>query len=100
MIAEILLTVSLIFNGVLFWALIRAANVHEKYEGIFKEYDEFYQELQSRLVKTIETMRDIDIRGSFESDDEIGGIFKQIESMILAFDVFLVERGEDDATEK
>jgi hypothetical protein len=101
MILEVLLTLSIIFNGVLIWGLIRAVNVHTAYETTFEEYDGFYQELQSRLVKTISTMKEIDIRGSFESDDEVGSVFQQIQAMIGALDVFILAReGESDASEK
>lgn len=100
MILEILFILSVILNAMLIWGLIRAVNVHTAYETLFDEYDEFYQELQARLIKTISTMKEIDIRGAFESDDEIGTIFKQIQAMIGALDVFILTRdSESNATE-
>jgi len=83
------LILSLILNVVLVLGIRRAMN---RTEG----YDEFFQAMQSRLTTTIQTMRSIDLRGSFESDDEVGGVFQQMKVMIEALDVFLVSE-EDDA---
>ena len=44
------------------------------------EYDKItvYQNLQSMLDK----MKEIDIRGSFESDDEVGAVFTELKNLI------------------
>jgi len=34
------------------------------------------------LEKMLEEMREIDIRGSFESDDEVGVVFKELKDTI------------------
>lgn len=62
-------------------------------------YDEFFEAMQDRLKKTIQTMRSIDIRGSFESDDEVGGVFQQMKAMIEALDVFIVKESIDAKNE-
>jgi hypothetical protein len=37
-----------------------------------------YQSLQTMLDK----MKELDIRGSFESDDEVGTVFKELKNLI------------------
>jgi hypothetical protein len=34
------------------------------------------------LTDTLEEMKRIDLRGSFESDDEVGSVFQQLKSII------------------
>ena len=37
---------------------------------------------KQQLGSMLETMREIDIRGSFESDDEVGAVFTELKSLI------------------
>jgi hypothetical protein len=83
-----LLVLSLILNISLVLGIRRALN---RTEG----YDEFFEAMQNRLKATIQTMRSIDIRGSFESDDEVGGVFQQMKAMIEALDVFIITESAD-----
>jgi hypothetical protein len=83
-----ILFVSLILNVGLVLGIRRAL---VRTEG----YDEFLEAMQNRLKTTIQTMRSIDIRGSFESDDEVGGVFQQMKAMIEALDVFIVTETTD-----
>ena len=83
-----LLILSLILNVGLVLGIRRALN---RTEG----YDEFFEAMQNRLKSTIQTMRSIDIRGSFESDDEVGGVFQQMKAMIEALDVFIITESAD-----
>ena len=74
--------------------------------GIFRamrkteEMMSFFDAMQQRLMGTIELMRQIDIRGSFESDDEVGGVFQQMKAMIEALDVYLVTEATINAEKK
>lgn len=83
-----LIIISLILNVSLVLGIRRALN---RTEG----YDEFFEAMQTRLKTTIQTMRSIDIRGAFESDDEVGGIFQQMKVMIEALDVFIITESAD-----
>lgn len=84
-----ILVLSLILNGILVLGIRRALSRTES-------YDEFFEAMQKRLSDTIKTMRSIDIRGSFESDDEVGGVFQQMKAMIEALDVFIVKESAND----
>lgn len=64
-------------------------------------YDRFFAETQTRIIAIINTMKAIDVRGSFESDDEVGGIFKQMYMLVESLDVFLLEpTGEETDAQK
>ena len=47
--------------------------------------------LENRLSKILTETKDIDEKGMFEADDEVGTIFKQINSMITTLNDFLAQ---------
>lgn len=51
------------------------------YKKILVFEDEFLK-IEKELNDTIQTMREIDIRGSFEADDEVGDVFNQMKDLI------------------
>ena len=60
-------------------------NILNKYEKLEDENDyvnNYVNELLTKLKSTISTMKEIDHRGSFESDDETGLIFSEIKNLI------------------
>lgn len=90
MIVYILLAVSLVGNAV---ASIMIRNAMIKTES----YDKFLTETQSFIIAIINTMKSIDIRGSFQSDDEIGAIFQQMNALVESLDVFLLDPKSESA---
>lgn len=100
----ILFGLSFVANIICGLVIFRALQTIEQLEEVIKQVENelkntnnFFDSMQQRLMTTIETMRSIDIRGAFESDDEVGGIFHQMKSMILALDVYLVEEATSNA---
>lgn len=51
------------------------------YKKILVFEDEFLK-IENELNDTIQAMREIDIRGSFEADDEVGDVFNQMKDLI------------------
>ena len=47
--------------------------------------------LENRLSNVIKEVKDIDEKGMFEADDEVGTIFEQINSMIVTLNDFLAK---------
>jgi hypothetical protein len=75
----IILTVCLIVSG---FAL---ANMIRREERLEEYYANNIDSMEQRLIKTKETvesvverLQEVDIRGSFEADDEVGFAFKEI----------------------
>jgi hypothetical protein len=75
----ILLILSIILNVFLIQRGISYIYQIEEVQRVY-EYDmiKVYQSLQTMLDK----MKEIDIRGSFESDDEVGTVFKELKNLI------------------
>jgi len=82
------LIISVLANVVLALSLSKATKVIDILETY---YENFFTEMHTQITTTIKTMKDIDIRGSFESDDEVGGVFKQMYEMVNLLDIFLTE---------
>ena len=81
----ILITISvtlLIISTVLFF---RGFNLIERIEELEDEvslYELRNEETKEALESMLEQMREIDLRGSFESDDEVGSVFTQLKTII------------------
>lgn len=71
-----ILTISNIF---FIW---RGTQLVRQVEDAVNEIDNVTNETLAVLNKMQEEMRAIDIRGSFESDDEVGVVFKELKGII------------------
>ena len=81
MILEIVLGLLVITDGYVIW------NLNKKTELL-----ETWVENFSNTIQTIqEELQDIDSRGVFESDDEIGAIFKQIKQTVNQLQSYIGE---------
>jgi cytochrome oxidase assembly protein ShyY1 len=54
----------------------------ESLEDLIIAYEERQETTNKTLNLMLEQMRAIDIRGSFESDDEVGVVFNSLKSMV------------------
>ncbi len=82
MIVEIILGVVILTEGYVIWNLMRKTELLETW------VEEFTQ-----LIESVNNeLKQIDALGSFESDDETGAIFKQIQETINRLNTL---RGED-----
>jgi hypothetical protein len=81
----ILLPASIIFNILL---LIRGINIvkqNEQLRDAIEGYDDRQIRTQDKLESMLQQMKDIDIRGSFESDDEVGAVFSELKETIETY---------------
>lgn len=92
-ILSVLLILSLIANYFAFILVKKAMETKESFE-------DFFQEQQKILQATIARMTEIDARGSFQSDDEVGAIFEQLKGLVDALDVFVITDEEINAKKK
>jgi len=81
----ILLPASIIFNVLL---LIRGINLVKQNEQLLdtiRDYDNRQIDTQIKVESMLSKMKEIDIRGSFESDDEVGDVFTQLKDIIETY---------------
>ena len=76
----------------------------DEYQKELDAFSQFHAELFTRLNSTIDYMREIDLRGSFESDDEVGATFKDmltaIESLKPYLDVLETNGNTEEKTQE
>lgn len=83
----LLLVISVILNIILVISLIRAVNIISIYEN-------YCEMVLTRLADILHDIRAVDIRGSFEADDEVGTVYKAISGLIKTLIEF-VPQNED-----
>tara|TARA_E500000081_G_C5910867_1_gene252003 strand:- start:22 stop:288 length:267 start_codon:yes stop_codon:yes gene_type:complete len=79
MIIEILLGISVISNLVLLYGVRNLLKQNEQLEDTLSEV---VLNTAQTLTDALEEMKKADLRGSFESDDEVGSVFQQLKSII------------------
>ena len=62
--------------------IVRGTQLVKQIEEIQTNYNDFSEDTISALETMLEEMRQIDIRGSFESDDEVGVVFNELKDVI------------------
>ncbi len=81
-ILSIILTISIVLNIILFIRGMKLVSEIERLTDSVLDAEEIVEESQATLEKMLEEMRAIDIRGSFEADDEVGSVFTQLKALI------------------
>jgi hypothetical protein len=81
----ILLPLSIVFNILLLIRGINFVKQNEKLLDTINEYDSRQIDTQIKVESMLEKMREIDLKGSFESDDEVGAVFTQLKDIIETY---------------
>jgi hypothetical protein len=81
----ILLPVSIIFNVLLIIRGINFVKQNEQLVDVINQYDGRQIDTQIKVESMLEKMREIDLKGSFESDDEVGAVFTQLKDIIETY---------------
>jgi hypothetical protein len=79
---NILLGLAIILIAVLIYGCINLLKQVELLEAgvttIADEYQVVFDEIREKVLQTEIRLKEIDIKGSFEADDEVGFVFKEI----------------------
>jgi hypothetical protein len=78
----VILGISLILNIVLFIRGYSLVKQVEQLSDIISEYISIKEETNETLESMLEQMKSIDLKGSFESDDEVGVVFTELKNLI------------------
>ena len=81
----ILLPASIIFNIVLILRGIEFVKQNEKLVDTIKDYDLRQDNTLITLENMLGEMKEIDLKGSFESDDEVGVVFSELKNTIESY---------------
>ena len=81
----ILLPVSIIFNILLLIRGINLVKQNEKLSDVVNDYDARQGNTLITLENMLGEMKEIDLKGSFESDDEVGVVFTELKDTIESY---------------
>ena len=81
----ILLPASIIFNILLLVRAINLVKQNEKLSDVIKDYDVRQDNTLITLENMLGELKEIDLKGSFESDDEVGVVFSELKNTIESY---------------
>jgi len=81
----ILLPASIILNILLLIRGINFVKQNEQLIDTIRDYDDRQISTQIKIESMLQKMKEIDIRGSFESDDEVGAVFSELKETIETY---------------
>lgn len=92
--AVLILVVLLI---VFVFSTINLLQKYERLEKVNSDYEQFFLSLKEASESIFSQLRAIDIRGSFENDDEVGIVYKGISGLTRQLEKFF-EEGVNEET--
>ena len=84
-ILSILIFIFLVSTIVFIWTSLKMQSLNEELNTIIQEIVEKEQNTKETLEDLLQQLKEIDLRGSFESDDEVGAVFTQIKNLIKQY---------------
>jgi hypothetical protein len=81
----IVLPASIILNIILLNRGIAHVKQNEQLTDIVKEYDNRQDNTLTSLENMLSELKQIDLNGSFESDDEVGTVFTELKNTIETY---------------
>ena len=89
MIEAIIIVLSLLVV-ILGYTTFNLLRKNERAEDIVTQYNEYLTEFNKQIKFTGERLKEIDAKGTFESDDEIGWFFNQIKNLQEGIEKFRI----------
>jgi len=79
--AIVLINIGIVILGTGIYAIINLVKKNEKLEDIAIKQNEYIVSITSIIKESDKKLQEIDSRGTFQSDDEIGWFFKQVKEI-------------------
>jgi hypothetical protein len=87
----IILGISVVILGYTTFNLLRK---NEKQEDILAGYMTYLNKISQTIEAADKKIQEIDVKGSFKSDDEVGFFFQQIQSIQTILNTFIIKNVE------
>ena len=85
LVLSFILAILLIVLGYFTWNLLRKV---ERYEDIAQYQQNYIENISTVIGESSKRLREVDEKGTFESDDEVGFFFKGLKEMQSILDEF------------
>ena len=86
--AIIILSILVVTLGFTTYNLLK---INEKQEDIIVGYMTYLNKVSDTIEAADKKLKEVDYKGSFESDDEIGFVFEQIKSIQTILNTFIIK---------
>ena len=77
----IIVAVSVVLNIVLLYGVRNLLKKNEQQEDVLVRYLDYMDSLSKTIEYVDEKLKKIDLKGTFQSDDEIGWFFREVQGM-------------------
>lgn len=77
----IIATVSILLNLILLYGVRNLLKKNEQQEDVLARYLDYMDSLSKTIEYVDEKLKKIDLKGTFQSDDEIGWFFREVQGM-------------------
>ena len=77
----IIITILVVFSGILSYLVFNLLGKVEKYEDIAVDQAQYLQNISKLIRDSQKHLKDLDEREVFKSDDEVGYFFKQMQNV-------------------
>ena len=84
----IILSILVVVLGFTTFNLLRK---NEKQEDILSGYMTYLNKISDTIEATDKRLKEVDYKGSFKSDDEVGFVFEQIKSIQTILNAFIIK---------
>tara|TARA_R110000787_G_C13145552_1_gene417814 strand:+ start:248 stop:574 length:327 start_codon:yes stop_codon:yes gene_type:complete len=92
----ITITVSVVLNIVLLYGVRNLLKKNEQQEDVLARYLNYMDSLSKTIEYIDEKLKKIDLKGTFQSDDEIGWFFREVQGMLFKLLNFKLIDEKDD----
>jgi len=90
MVQYIVITVLVVFSGILSYLIYNLLRKVEKYEDVTLDQTKYLQNISNIIAESQQHLSKLDENGVFQSDDEVGEFFKQMQAIQTELDKYML----------
>lgn len=87
----ILIGILVVIIAILCYALINLLKRNESYEDIMFSYQQYLNKISDIIDFSEKKLNEVDSKGTFKSDDEVGFFFEQIKQIQEVLNQFIIK---------
>lgn len=89
---EIILTISIVINILLGYAVYNSIKKIEKYEDLVQNQVGYMQNISDLIIDSQKHLQNLDEKGVFQSDDEVGYFFNQMMAVQKELNMYMLPK--------
>lgn len=90
MIPYIIITVLVVFSGILSYIIYNLLSKVERYEDVTIDQTKYLQNISNIIIESQKHLQTLDEKGVFQADDEVGEFFKQMQAVQAELDKYML----------